>query len=143
MLNARLTQRAHDRYHEIVAAEQERFRAGELTHNPTLGEIVRTRSGGPRAGNRREGGAMTPHIPRPDASGRAVDSQRQPAGADCDSRAGQGAMSAKRGVASPQMDLFLPLLADIDLRDQMDMMERPFFSLSKSRRMTPINYPKP
>ena len=40
MLNARLTQRAHDRYHEIVAAEQERFRAGELTHNPTLGEIV-------------------------------------------------------------------------------------------------------
>ena len=40
MLNARLTQRAHNRYHELVAAEQARFEAGEITHKPTLGEIV-------------------------------------------------------------------------------------------------------
>jgi hypothetical protein len=40
LLNARVTQRAHDRFHEIVAAEAARFRAGEIMHKPTLGEIV-------------------------------------------------------------------------------------------------------
>ena len=40
LLNARVTQRAHDRFHEIVAAEQARYEAGEIMHRPTLGEIV-------------------------------------------------------------------------------------------------------
>jgi hypothetical protein len=40
LLNARITQRAHDRFHEIVAAEQARYEAGEITHRATLGEIV-------------------------------------------------------------------------------------------------------
>jgi hypothetical protein len=40
LLNARITQRAHDRFHEIVAAEQSRYEAGEITHRVTLGEIV-------------------------------------------------------------------------------------------------------
>ena len=40
LLNARITQRAHDRFHEIVAAEQSRYEAGETTHRVTLGEIV-------------------------------------------------------------------------------------------------------
>jgi hypothetical protein len=40
LLNARITQRAHDRFHEIVAAEQARFEVGEITHRVTLGEIV-------------------------------------------------------------------------------------------------------
>ena len=42
-----------------------------------------------------------------------------------------------------QIDLFLPYLADLDLRDQREMMERPFFSLSKSKRLKPIDYTAP
>jgi plasmid replication initiation protein len=44
---------------------------------------------------------------------------------------------------SVQIDLFLPYLADLDLRDQREMMERPFFSLSKSKRLKPIDYTSP
>jgi hypothetical protein len=40
LLNARVTQRAHDRYHEIVEAERVRYEAGEITHKVTLGEVV-------------------------------------------------------------------------------------------------------
>jgi plasmid replication initiation protein len=43
-------------------------------------------------------------------------------------------MSGKRPVVRPQLDLFVPFLSDIDLRDQMELMERPFFSLSKNKR---------
>jgi plasmid replication initiation protein len=41
---------------------------------------------------------------------------------------------------NPQFDLFLPSIVDLRLRDQKDTMERPFFSLSKSKRMKPIEY---
>jgi plasmid replication initiation protein len=41
---------------------------------------------------------------------------------------------------NPQFDLFLPTMADLRFRDQKDTMERPFFSLSKSKRMKPIQY---
>ena len=40
LLNARVTQRAHDRFHEIIESERLRYEAGELTHRVTLGEIV-------------------------------------------------------------------------------------------------------
>jgi hypothetical protein len=40
LLNARITQRAHDRFHEIVAVEHARYDAGEIMHRVTLGEIV-------------------------------------------------------------------------------------------------------
>jgi hypothetical protein len=40
LLNARITQRAHDRFHQIVEAERARYYAGEIMHRPTLGEIV-------------------------------------------------------------------------------------------------------
>ncbi len=40
LLNARVTQRAHDRFHAIVAAEHARYEAGEITHRVTLGEVV-------------------------------------------------------------------------------------------------------
>jgi hypothetical protein len=40
LLNARITQRAHDRFHEIIEAERLRYEAGEITHRVTLGEIV-------------------------------------------------------------------------------------------------------
>jgi plasmid replication initiation protein len=41
---------------------------------------------------------------------------------------------------NPQFDLFLPTIFDLRFRDQKDTMERPFFSLSKSKRMKPIEY---
>lgn len=40
LLNARVTQRAHDRFHALVRAEQARFEAGEISHRVTLGEMV-------------------------------------------------------------------------------------------------------
>jgi hypothetical protein len=40
LLNARITQRAHDRFHEIVEAERHRYESGEIMHRVTLGEIV-------------------------------------------------------------------------------------------------------
>jgi len=39
-----------------------------------------------------------------------------------------------------QPDLFAANFADIPVRDQRDTMERPFFSLSKKPRVTPIEY---
>jgi plasmid replication initiation protein len=41
---------------------------------------------------------------------------------------------------NPQFDLFLPTIVDLRFRDQKDTMERPFFSLSKSKRMKAIQY---
>jgi hypothetical protein len=40
LLNARITQRAHDRFHEIIESERLRYERGELMHRVTLGEIV-------------------------------------------------------------------------------------------------------
>ncbi|HWX26173.1 MAG TPA: replication initiator protein A [Steroidobacteraceae bacterium] len=48
-------------------------------------------------------------------------------------------MSPRR-FYNPQFDLFLPSIVDLKFRDQKDTMERPFFSLSKSKRMKPIEY---
>jgi len=42
-----------------------------------------------------------------------------------------------------QFDLFLPYVADLSFRDQREMMERPFFSLAKTRRVKPIDYTSP
>ena len=41
---------------------------------------------------------------------------------------------------SQQPDLFAASFADIPIRDQRDTMERPFFSLAKKPRLTPIEY---
>jgi hypothetical protein len=40
LLNARITQHAHDRFHEIVEVERQRYERGEVMHRATLGEIV-------------------------------------------------------------------------------------------------------
>jgi len=40
LLGARVTQRAHDRFHAIVEAERERYERGEIGHRVTLGEVV-------------------------------------------------------------------------------------------------------
>lgn len=50
---------------------------------------------------------------------------------------------AERKAIGDQFDLFLPYMADLPLRDQREMMERPFFSLAKSKRMKPIEYESP
>ena len=50
---------------------------------------------------------------------------------------------AKKTQISEQFDLFLPYIADLPLRDQREMMERPFFSLAKSKRIKPIDYNSP
>ena len=47
--------------------------------------------------------------------------------------------SARRG-GEGQLDLLVALPGDIPTHDQQDMMERPFFSLSKQRRIEPIDY---
>jgi plasmid replication initiation protein len=39
-----------------------------------------------------------------------------------------------------QPDFFIALPSDIPARDQQDLMERPFFSLSKNKRTAPIEY---
>lgn len=50
---------------------------------------------------------------------------------------------ATRDQDNSQFELFLPYLADLPLRDQREMMERPFFSLAKSKRVKPIDYRSP
>lgn len=50
---------------------------------------------------------------------------------------------ANKKNVSEQFDLFLPYLADLPLRDQREMMERPFFSLAKRKRVKPIEYTAP
>lgn len=42
-----------------------------------------------------------------------------------------------------QLDVFVPFLTDVNLRDQIDLMERPFFSLSKNKRLKEITYQSP
>lgn len=51
--------------------------------------------------------------------------------------------SPRRKPTDLQIDMFLPSLADLPLRDQREMMERPFFSLAKSKRVKPIDYTSP
>jgi plasmid replication initiation protein len=50
---------------------------------------------------------------------------------------------AARPISGDQFDLFLPYIADLPIRDQREMMERPFFSLAKSKRAKPIDYTSP
>jgi plasmid replication initiation protein len=50
---------------------------------------------------------------------------------------------ARKTSVSEQFDLFLPYIADLPLRDQREMMERPFFSLAKTKRAKPIDYTSP
>jgi plasmid replication initiation protein len=54
-------------------------------------------------------------------------------------RVGQGAGSGH----DRQLDLFIPYIADLPLRDTRETMERPFFSLAKRKRLKPIEYTSP
>ncbi|MBT0670980.1 replication initiator protein A [Novosphingobium profundi] len=50
---------------------------------------------------------------------------------------------ASKASETEQFDLFLPYIANLPMRDQREMMERPFFSLAKSKRIKPIDYTSP
>jgi plasmid replication initiation protein len=52
---------------------------------------------------------------------------------------------SKLSNSSPdqQLNIFLPYIADIPMRDQREVMERPFFSLAKKKRIKPIEYTSP
>jgi plasmid replication initiation protein len=52
-------------------------------------------------------------------------------------------MSLRKDQQKGQFDLFSPYLAEMPLRDQRETMERPFFSLAKSKRIKPIDYQSP
>ena len=64
-------------------------------------------------------------------------------GACADVGGGRGVTKQRPPCPANQFDLFLPYLADLPLRDQREMMERPFFSLAKSKRVKPIDYRSP
>ncbi|BCH21611.1 hypothetical protein MesoLjLb_13960 [Mesorhizobium sp. L-8-3] len=50
------------------------------------------------------------------------------------------AMSARRTYQGQQLELFRARSGDIAARDAQDLMSWPFFSLAKSRRVTPIDF---
>src|SRR3954470_18679738 len=52
-------------------------------------------------------------------------------------------MTTRRFIDPEQLDLFIPFITDLPLRDQRDTMERPFFSLAKRKRLQPIDYTSP
>jgi plasmid replication initiation protein len=49
----------------------------------------------------------------------------------------------KKPDHTQQLDFFVAYLVDVPLRDQLDTMERPFFSLSKNKRLNHIEYTSP
>lgn len=50
---------------------------------------------------------------------------------------------SRRRDPHPTLDFFIPLLNDVPLKDQREIMERPFFSLQKRKRLKPIEYTTP
>lgn len=49
----------------------------------------------------------------------------------------------KRAIRDQEFDLFIPRMNSLPLKDQRELMERPFFSLSKRKRLKPIEYTSP
>jgi plasmid replication initiation protein len=47
---------------------------------------------------------------------------------------------SKRAARDQEFDLFIPRMNSLPLKDQREMMERPFFSLQKRKRLKPIEY---
>ena len=50
---------------------------------------------------------------------------------------------SKRAIRQQEFDLFIPRMNSLPLKDQREVMERPFFSLSKRKRLKPIEYTSP
>lgn len=53
------------------------------------------------------------------------------------------AVMSKRAIRQQEFDLFMPRMGDLRLKDQREVMERPFFALSKRKRLKPIEYTSP
>jgi plasmid replication initiation protein len=49
----------------------------------------------------------------------------------------------KRAIQEEAFDLFVPRVHNLPLKDQREVMERPFFSLAKRKRLKPIEYGHP
>ena len=49
----------------------------------------------------------------------------------------------KRAIREKEFDLFIPRINNLPLKDQREVMERPFFSLAKRKRLKPIEYGHP
>jgi plasmid replication initiation protein len=54
-----------------------------------------------------------------------------------------GSAMSKRAIRDQEFDLFIPRMNNLPLKDQREVMERPFFSLSKRKRLKPIEYTSP
>jgi len=54
-----------------------------------------------------------------------------------------GLIMSKRAIRQQEFDLFIPRMSGLPLKDQREVMERPFFSLSKRKRLKPIEYTSP
>ena len=50
---------------------------------------------------------------------------------------------SQRQYIDRQFDLFVPFVSGLPIRDQRETMERPFFSLSKKKRLKAIEYKSP
>jgi len=50
---------------------------------------------------------------------------------------------SKRAIRQQEFDLFVPRMGELRLKDQREVMERPFFALSKRKRLKPIEYTSP
>ncbi|CAN7609856.1 replication initiator protein A [Phenylobacterium sp. LjRoot164] len=50
---------------------------------------------------------------------------------------------SKRAIRNQEFDLFIPRMGEMRLKDQREVMERPFFALSKRKRLKPIEYTSP
>ena len=53
------------------------------------------------------------------------------------------AIMSKRAIRNQEFDLFVPRMGELRLKDQREVMERPFFALSKRKRLKPIEYASP
>lgn len=69
-----------------------------------------------------------------------ADSSRGMRGGETNQRTDHGMTKRLPPKGDQQPDLFAANFADIPIRDQRDTMERPFFSLAKKPRNTPIEY---
>ena len=54
-----------------------------------------------------------------------------------------GVSMSKRVTKTNDFDLFIPRMSEIPLKDQRELMERPFFSLATRKRLKPIEYVSP
>lgn len=50
---------------------------------------------------------------------------------------------SKRAIRNQEFDLFVPRMGELRLKDQREVMERPFFALGKRKRLKPIEYTSP